>query len=68
MSSRITIETPFRTAMLRAVEGKRNLGRFGAQVKQADAHGAGKRSISSWNAHLSFRTADKLKKMGVLVA
>lgn len=64
--SRITIESPFRVAMLACTKRQRNLGRFGAQVRQAVQHHTGERSISSWNANLSYRTANILKKNGVL--
>lgn len=64
--SRITIESPFRVAMLKGASMQRNLGRYGAQLNAALKRDAGVRSVSSWNAHLSFRTAEKLKAQGYL--
>lgn len=64
--SRITIESPFRVAMLKGASMQRNLGRYGAQLNAALKRDAGVRSISGWNAHLSFRTAEKLKATGYL--
>ncbi len=66
MITRITIESPFRIAMLKSIENKHSLGRYGSQVKQAAIHDVGKRSVSGWNAHLSFRTAEKLKAQHIL--
>ena len=64
--SRITIESPFRVAMLACTERQRNLGRFGFQIRQAVQHHVGEKSVSSWNASLSFKTAERLKKQGVI--
>lgn len=68
MSNTMKISTSFRTAMLKSVDGKHNLGRFGAQVKHSASRHAGVKHVPEWNAHLSFRTAEKLKVMGVLAS
>lgn len=63
---KITIETPFRSALLKSIEGKRNLGRFGAQVRQAAEHGSGKRSINDVSTNLSYKTYNQLKARGIV--
>ena len=60
------ITSPFRNALLKSIEGKRNLGRFGAQVKSLTQQGVGTGERNDWTANLSYRTALALKNEGVL--
>jgi len=63
----LTMESPFRVAMLKYAAKARNLGRFGAQINQAVQHNAGIKAVPAWNAHLSFRTYNQLKAKGIMV-
>ncbi len=63
------IVTSFRSAFDKATGqvNIKNFGKLGSSIRQAQQRDAGKRLVPSWNAHLSFRTFDKLSKAGVPV-
>ena len=61
-----TINTAFREALIKSVEGKRNLGRFGSQVNQSLRKEIGLKHSDVWNSRLKPMTAAFLKEDGII--
>lgn len=62
---RMDVASNMRLAFMRALP-KRNLNKTQAFIHKALTKGIGIKSVSEWNAHLSFNTAKELKEQGIL--
>lgn len=62
---RMDITTTMRESFARAMP-ERNLNKTQVFVHKALTKGIGIKTVSEWNAHLSFNTAKELKEQGIL--